>query len=169
MSKPDLGGPITRPSLGGRSSKPDIGSAPPVAVTQKPFDFGKPKGAAGATSLGASAPPALTPAPAWTPAAQPTPAQADAPAQPKPASKPAEAKEPSKSAPPTPASKSGEKAKSTEKPSPSKSGAGLWGSVRGWIAEKVNPDAKVAKMGTQMDAYFDKEKNRWVSCHASLR
>merc|ERR1711871_79283 len=80
-----------------------------------------------------------------------------------PASRPAQAKEPSKSAPPTPASQSKEKAKSTEKTTASPgAGASLWGSVRGWIAEKVNPDAKVAKMGEQMDAYFDKEKNRWV-------
>jgi hypothetical protein len=30
--------------------------------------------------------------------------------------------------------------------------------VSNWITQKLNPEAKVAKMGEQMDAYFDKDK-----------
>ena len=41
-------------------------------------------------------------------------------------------------------------------------GPGWFSGIGDYIAQKMNPDAKVAKMGTKMDAYYDKEKKKWV-------
>uniref|UniRef100_K3WLJ2 Uncharacterized protein n=1 Tax=Globisporangium ultimum (strain ATCC 200006 / CBS 805.95 / DAOM BR144) TaxID=431595 RepID=K3WLJ2_GLOUD len=50
----------------------------------------------------------------------------------------------------------------TPPPSGSKASSGWFSGISNFIATKVNPEAKVAKLGVQMEAYFDKEKNRWV-------
>jgi hypothetical protein len=57
----------------------------------------------------------------------------------------------------------------TPPPSSSKSTTSSTGSGSGWLSgissfltNKINPDAKVAKLGEQMEAYFDEEKKRWV-------
>lgn len=53
----------------------------------------------------------------------------------------------------------------TPPPSGSKGGgwlSGLSSLASGFIASKMNPDAKVAKLGEQMEAYYDEEKKRWI-------
>lgn len=50
----------------------------------------------------------------------------------------------------------------TPPPSGSKASSGWFTGISNFIATKVNPEAKVAKLGEQMEAYFDEEKKRWV-------
>lgn len=50
----------------------------------------------------------------------------------------------------------------TPPPSGSKSSSGWFSGISKLITQKMNPDAKVAKLGEQMEAYFDEEKKRWV-------
>lgn len=47
-------------------------------------------------------------------------------------------------------------------PPPSRSSSGWLTGLSTFIAAKMNPEAKVAKLGEQMEAYFDEEKKRWV-------
>ncbi|OWZ14722.1 COPII coat assembly protein [Phytophthora megakarya] len=41
-------------------------------------------------------------------------------------------------------------------------GSGWLSGLSSFIATKMNPEAKVAKLGEQMEAYFDEETKRWV-------
>ncbi|KAF4318751.1 hypothetical protein G195_007866 [Phytophthora kernoviae 00238/432] len=50
----------------------------------------------------------------------------------------------------------------TPPPSNSSKGSGWLSGLSSFIATKMNPEAKVAKLGEQMDAYFDEETKRWV-------
>lgn len=48
-------------------------------------------------------------------------------------------------------------------PPPSRTSSSGWlTGLSTFIAAKMNPEAKVAKLGEQMEAYFDEEKKRWV-------
>ncbi|GLD96445.1 hypothetical protein PINS_up005128 [Pythium insidiosum] len=47
-------------------------------------------------------------------------------------------------------------------PPPSRSSSGWLSGLSSFIATKINPEVKVAKLGEQMEAYFDEEKKRWV-------
>ncbi|TYZ56946.1 hypothetical protein PybrP1_002822 [[Pythium] brassicae (nom. inval.)] len=58
------------------------------------------------------------------------------------------------------AKKAGGRSK-TPPPSGSKSGW-LSGVIGNFLVKKMNPEVKVAKLGEQMEAYFDEEKKRWV-------
>jgi hypothetical protein len=63
----------------------------------------------------------------------------------------------------SPKFKDAKKTARSKTPPPSGSKPGwLSGFVGNFIAKKMNPEAKVAKLGDQMEAYFDKEKKRWV-------
>lgn len=54
------------------------------------------------------------------------------------------------------------KAGRSKTPPPSRSSSGWLTGLSTFIAAKMNPEAKVAKLGEQMEAYFDEEKKRWV-------
>ncbi|CAH0493435.1 unnamed protein product [Peronospora farinosa] len=79
------------------------------------------------------------------------------------------------SLPPTDASKSGpasDKGKTsgmkkpmsvkTPPPSGSAKGSGWLSGLSSFIVTKMNPEVKVAKLGEQMEAYFDEDAKRWV-------
>nr|CCA13964.1 COPII coat assembly protein SEC16 putative [Albugo laibachii Nc14] len=44
----------------------------------------------------------------------------------------------------------------------STSSSGWFSGLSSFIATKINPEAKVAKLGEQMEAYFDEEKKQWI-------
>ncbi|RLN96649.1 hypothetical protein BBJ28_00020750 [Nothophytophthora sp. Chile5] len=50
----------------------------------------------------------------------------------------------------------------TPPPSNSSKSSGWFSGLSSFIATKMNPDAKVAKLGEHMEAYFDEENKRWV-------
>ncbi|CEG48280.1 Regucalcin gene promoter region-related protein (RGPR) [Plasmopara halstedii] len=50
----------------------------------------------------------------------------------------------------------------TPPPSGSSKGSGWLSGLSSFIVTKMNPEAKVAKLGEQMEAYFDEDKKRWV-------
>ncbi|RLN37569.1 hypothetical protein BBJ28_00005692 [Nothophytophthora sp. Chile5] len=50
----------------------------------------------------------------------------------------------------------------TPPPSSSSKSSGWFSGLSSFIATKMNPDAKVAKLGEHMEAYFDEENKRWV-------
>ncbi|CAH0520677.1 unnamed protein product [Peronospora belbahrii] len=50
----------------------------------------------------------------------------------------------------------------TPPPSGSGKGSGWLSGLSSFIATKMNPEVKVAKLGEQMEAYFDEDAKRWV-------
>ncbi|KAL4115544.1 hypothetical protein PRIC2_013705 [Phytophthora ramorum] len=50
----------------------------------------------------------------------------------------------------------------TPPPSGSSKGSGWLSGLSSFIATKMNPEAKVAKLGEQMEAYYDEKAKRWV-------
>ncbi|GMF38180.1 unnamed protein product [Phytophthora fragariaefolia] len=50
----------------------------------------------------------------------------------------------------------------TPPPSGSSKGSGWLSGISSFIATKMNPEAKVAKLGEQMEAYYDEKTKRWV-------
>ncbi|ETM02324.1 hypothetical protein L917_01189 [Phytophthora nicotianae] len=50
----------------------------------------------------------------------------------------------------------------TPPPSGSSKSSGWLSGLSSFIATKMNPEAKVAKLGEQMEAYFDEETKRWI-------
>ncbi|KAF4040695.1 hypothetical protein GN244_ATG07045 [Phytophthora infestans] len=50
----------------------------------------------------------------------------------------------------------------TPPPSGSSKGSGWLSGLSSFIATKMNPEAKVAKLGEQMEAYFDEDAKRWI-------
>ncbi|TDH68162.1 hypothetical protein CCR75_008986 [Bremia lactucae] len=50
----------------------------------------------------------------------------------------------------------------TPPPSGSSKGSGWLSGLSSFIVTKMNPEAKVAKLGVQMEAYYDEEAKRWV-------
>ena len=47
-------------------------------------------------------------------------------------------------------------------PSSTGSGSGWFSGLSSYFTEKMNPDAKVAKLGTQLEAFYCEEKKRWI-------
>merc|ERR1711871_1735488 len=157
--KPSVGGP--KPSVGGPKlsvggPKPSMGGPKPSVGGPKP-SVGGPKPSVGGSksSTGRSKPvlggPSKAPAPAAVPKMAAVVDQAmDAALKHKPA--------PAKSAPSTPS----EKKTKPKQPTTPGSKSSAWGTLTGWVTKKLNPDATVAKEGLKMEAYFDKEKGRWI-------
>ncbi|KAE9008059.1 hypothetical protein PR002_g16017 [Phytophthora rubi] len=50
----------------------------------------------------------------------------------------------------------------TPPPSGSSKGSGWLSGISSFIATKMNPEAKVAKLGEHMEAYYDEDAKRWV-------
>ncbi|CCI40104.1 unnamed protein product [Albugo candida] len=79
---------------------------------------------------------------------------------------PAKSGSPSDQGSPSPRAKDARKKGRSKTPPPSSSkssnSSGWFSGLSSFIATKINPEAKVAKLGEQMEAYFDEEKKQWI-------